>query len=101
MSKAKLERLGKLPVSLMVHRHASWHLVAMNDPDCDSEAECEDDDVPLPGSIPRWKMEELMDDAEERSDEDSWGHLSSPNENENPQRSSLPSNKTRPTQLRH
>ena len=69
MNKRRLDRLDKLPVSLKVSPDASWYLVAMDDPDYVGE-EFIDDDIPLPGSISRREMEELMADADEWIDEE-------------------------------
>ena len=70
MSKHKLDKLDELPVSLMVSPDASWYLVAMDDPDFPEGEPFVDDDVPLPGTVSRREVEELLLDAGKWSDEE-------------------------------
>ena len=60
LGKFKLERAKELPVSLLVHPTALSYVVAMDDPDFD---EMEDDDLPLPGTVSRAELQDLMEDA--------------------------------------
>ena len=70
ISKWKLDKLDKLPVSLKVSPDASWYLVAMDDPDYPEGEVFIDDDLPLPGTIGRSELEYLLEDAGKWSDEE-------------------------------
>ena len=63
MSKFKLERLNKLPVSIKVHPNVWAYLLAMDDPDYPEGDEFVDDDLPLPGTISRVELAELLEDV--------------------------------------
>ena len=64
MNKFKLERMSKLPVSLMVHPQAYSYLNGMCDPDCEGP-DFEDDDLPLPGTISRYEVKQLLLEAKD------------------------------------
>ena len=63
MLRFKLEKMNKVPVSIKVHPNAWAYLLAMDDPDSPEGKEFVDDDLPLPGTILRVELAELLEDV--------------------------------------